>query len=127
MAKIGRIHGIGSELPHEKRKRVPLLPNPSPQDIFSLVAVVVSMPGLAFSLYRAIKLWIEYQNAKQIRIKKGEFEVEIKGGMSAKEIRATLSLFRKVAKIKEKREVEVSIPKNCDPDLSLELFRESRK
>ena len=98
------------------------MPNPFPEDIYSLVAVAVTVPGLATMIYKTIKLWVDYQNAKKIKIKKGNMEVEIQGGMSEKEIKNILDAFRKAAKVKDKNDVKVTIPKNCDPELPEKLL-----
>lgn len=115
----------GDEL-HDKRpssrEKIPLMPNPFPEDIYSLVAVAAAVPGLATMIYKTIKLWVDYQNAKKIKIKKGDIEVEIQGGISDKEIKNILDAFRKAAKVRDKNEVKVTIPKNCDPELPEKLL-----
>lgn len=116
--KYGIVHGaVEWDEPNDIRKRRRLMPNPFPEDIYALVTATVTIPGVAFSLYRLIKLWIEHQNAKQIKIKNGDIEVEIKGGVNARDIQKVLSLFRKAAKINEDSKVKVVIPKGCKPDL----------
>src|ERR1041384_8181578 len=109
--KYGIVHGIEIEESNDRRKSRRLMPNPFPDDIYALVTATVTIPGVAFSLYRLIKLWIEYQNAKHIKIKKGDIEVEIKGGVTAKEIQKVIALFRKVAKVDEDSKWKVIIPK----------------
>lgn len=127
--KYAIVYG-GDELDDKRpgsRKKIPLMPNPFPNDIYSLITVSVTVPGLATMIYKTIKLWVDYQNAKKIKIKKGEIEVEIQGGMSEKEIKNILDAFRKAAKIKDKNEVKVIIPKNCDPELPKKLLSEKNR
>lgn len=118
------IHG-GIELEKTKgsRKRLPLMPNPfPPDDIYSLVTIGVTMNGLALTVYKFIKLWIDDRKARKIKIRKGEMELEITGGMTDKQIQRAINNFRKVAKITGENKVKVTIPKGCDPSISLDLL-----
>lgn len=128
--RYANVYG-GNELDDKKepgsRKKAPLMPNPFPEDIYSLIAAAVTIPGLAAVIYKWIKLWVDYQKAKKIKIKKGEIEIEIQGGMSEKEIKNVLDAFRKAARVKDKNEVKITIPESCDPELPKKLLMEENQ
>jgi hypothetical protein len=127
MAKIKFIYG-GDEDEIDTKEKIPLLPNPfPPDDIYTLIGTVSSVGGLATVAYKLVKLWMDDRKARKITIKKGDIEIEIQGGMGAKEIKNILDTFRKLAKVKNKDEVEITIPKKCDPSLSEDLLKENRK
>lgn len=120
MAK--RVLLIGKEERTHSKKKIPLMPNPLPGNIIELVVIASTMNGLAITVYKLIKLWVEDRKAKKIIIKKGDIEVEIQGGMRTKEIKNAFKEFRLLAKVKNKKEVIVTIPENCDPSLSEDLL-----
>ena len=110
------------------KKRILLLPNPfPPKDIYELVAIGASMASLAPLLFKLIKLWMEDRKARKIVVKKGDTELEIHGGVSHKQIKSILVEFRRLAKIKDKNEVEVYIPKNCNPELPEDAVTKARE
>ncbi|MEI6441822.1 MAG: hypothetical protein WCO29_01500 [Nostocales cyanobacterium ELA583] len=71
---------------------------PSPDDIVSLLLAAISVWGSARFFTTLIKLWIEKENGKRIRIRKGSYELEICGGMNEKEIENRIEQFKELVK-----------------------------
>lgn len=121
---------VGGKTANTARVRIPReapLPNPIPVDIYEVIRAAAMTSGLATMIYKLIRLWIEDRKARKILIKKGDLQLEIHGGMTVKEIQQGLRLFRKSARIKLKREVDVIVPPKCDPDIPLRLWLKSRE
>ncbi len=119
---------LGGNETARSRKKAPMLPNPfPPDDIYSLIGTASTIGGLATIVYKIIKLWIDDRKARKITIKKGEIEIEIQGGMNEKEIKKIIDNFRKIAKVNNKKDLEIIIPKNCDPSLSRELLLKAKQ
>lgn len=71
---------------------------PSTDDIVSLLLAAISVFESARFFTTLIKLWIEKENGKRIRIRKGSYELEICGGMSEKEIENRIEQFKELVK-----------------------------
>jgi len=74
----------------------------SPDDIVSLLLAAIYLCGSVTLSINLIKLRIEKEKVKKIRIKKGIYELEIYGTMSEKEIGNRIEQFRKLL-----RDVEI--------------------
>jgi hypothetical protein len=110
-----------SEASSARRRRIPCLPNPwPPSDIVALVKIACSTAGLAGVAYKTIKLWFDSRNAKRIRIKKGDCELEIQGWMSKTEIKRHITHFRALTRKLDEDEIKVIIPSSVDRSLPSE-------
>ncbi len=128
MARIGKLFNEGDvNISRVRKLRIPVMPNPIPIDIYDLIQVGTTMSGLAVAIYKLIRLWIEDRKARKIIIRKGDQELEIHGGMTEKQIKQALSLFRKTAKVQLKKELDILIPDGCDPDIPMRLWFKSKE
>jgi hypothetical protein len=57
-----------------------------------------------------LKLWIEERKGRRIKIKKGDFELELQGTMSKKEIDAKIKTFMDAVKDIEGEKVKILLP-----------------
>jgi hypothetical protein len=118
---ISRFWGSAEDFESTSYKRLPRLPNPwPPSDIIALVKIACSTAGLAGIAYKLIKLWFDSRNAKKIRIKKGDYELEIQGSMSKTEIERRITQFRALTKGLDEDEIKVILPSSIDKSLPSE-------
>jgi hypothetical protein len=66
--------------------------------ITEIVKIVLSAGGAIKIIVELIKSWVEDRKGRKIRLKKGDFELEIQGGMSQKEIEKRVKQFSKILK-----------------------------
>jgi hypothetical protein len=105
------------------RKRIIRLPNPWPPDtIDALALIAVTSAGIAPYTYRFILAWIEDRKAKRIKIKQGEPEVEIQGGVSEKEMARAFSQFRRLTRGRKDEKPKIILPRGADRSFSLDLI-----
>ena len=90
--KLVKLYDPIEKKPPKDWRKLPKLPNPFPTDIVKLVEIAAQYAGLATVVYKTIKLYFDYQNAKYIKIKKGDVEFKFKGG-STKEVEKILRPF----------------------------------
>jgi hypothetical protein len=110
-----RVWGDTGSMVYPKGRRIKKLPNPfPPEDIVALVKIVLSTAGLASVAYKTVKLWFDSQNAKSIRIKKGDVEIELHGRMSATEIERVAGHFRRLTKNTDEEQIKVILPPSAD-------------
>src|SRR5262249_32943329 len=69
----------------------PRAPNPWPPPEVTVLFICACLAPLAKPVLEAIKLWVDHNNGKKIKIKHGDTEIEIQGGMSEKKIISTFS------------------------------------
>lgn len=104
------------------RKYVYRMPNPWPPDnIERLLEIAVSTAGLAPVIYKLIALWIEDRKARRIKIKHGEYELELQGGISSREIQRGFNELRKLMKQTGKDDLKITLPPGVDPSIPLEI------
>lgn len=107
-------------------RRIRVMPNPwPPQDIEQLVRIAVLTAGLAPVAYKLIALWIDDRKARRIKIKHGEHEIEIQGGVSAKEIERAFSAFRKLIKEVDRDSLKITVPPKADRSIPIEMANEA--
>lgn len=112
------VWGSAEDFEPTSYKRLPRLPNPwPPSDIIALVKVACSTAGLAGVAYKLIKLWFDSRNAKRIRIKSGDYELEIQGSMSKTEIERRITQFRALTKGLDEDDIKVILPQSIDKSL----------
>lgn len=105
-----------------------VLPNPwPPANIERLLEIAVTVAGLAPVAYKLIALWIEDRKAQKIKIKHGQHELEIQGGVSGRKIELAINKFRKLAKLREDDEVKIVLPRGVDRSVPLEMVREAHQ
>jgi hypothetical protein len=99
-------------------RRVRMMPNPwPPNDIIRAITVACSAYGgmkLASLVFETIKLWLDVRKARKVRIKKGDFEIEIQAGMTAKEIEKTIDLLLRKTRELEEEKPEIILPRDVD-------------
>lgn len=79
----------------------------TPENITALVSLVSISLGLATTSIKALKLWIDDRKNRKIKLRHKEYEIEISGGISQKEISEKLRLFKSA--INDIRDDEVEI------------------
>lgn len=106
-----------------------VMPNPwPPDDIVRLLTIACSAYGgvkLAKLVFETIKLWLDLRKARKVRIKKGEYEIEIHAGMSAREIEKVIDLLVRKTKELEGEEPKIVLPPGIDR--SIPTQKPSRK
>lgn len=99
-------------------RRIRVMPNPwPPDDIVRAITVACSAYGgmkLASLVFETIKLWLDARKARKVRIKKGDVEIEIQAGMSAKEIEKTIDLLVRKTRELEDEKPEIILPLGVD-------------
>jgi hypothetical protein len=105
-----------------------VIPNPWPPDsIERLIEHAITWVGLAPVVYKVIALWIEDRKARKIKIKCGEHELEIQGGMSGKEIERALGKFRKLVGEIDEDDLKIILPSGVDRSVPVEMVREANQ
>lgn len=121
--RIVRVWGSSKKEFPVNNTKPKILPNPwPPADIETLVTLVGTTAGIATAAYRLVKLWVDDRGARRIKIKKGDAEIEIQGGMGVKEIDRAFGHFRKLTKGK-KGKIIVTLPRGADRSLPSERDR----
>ena len=120
---ITRVWGSAEDFEPISYRRVPRLPNPwPPSDITTLLTIAATSASLAPFTYKFISAWIEDRKARKIRIKRGEYEVEIHGAVSEKELRRVFNQFRKLTKELDDERPRITLPRGVDRSFSLDLM-----
>ena len=95
-----------------------IMPNPwPPDDIVRLLTIACSAYGgvkLAKLVFETIKLWLDLRKARKVRIKKGEYEIEIHAGMSAREIEKVIDLLVRKTKELKDEDPKIVLPPGVD-------------
>jgi hypothetical protein len=99
-------------------RKIKVMPNPwPPDDIVRAITVACSAYGgmkLASMVFETIKLWLDARKARKVRIKKGDVEIEIQAGMTAKEIEKTIDLLVRKTRELEDEKPEIILPPGVD-------------
>ncbi len=99
-------------------RKIRVMPNPwPPDDIIRVITIACSAYGsmkLATLVFETIKLWLDARKARKVRIKKGDVEIEIQAGMSAKEIEKTIDLLIRKTRELEDEKPEIILPPGVD-------------
>jgi hypothetical protein len=102
-------------------RRIRMMPNPwPPEDIIRAITIACSAYGgmkLTSLVFETIKLWLDVRKARKVRIKKGDFEIEIQAGMTAKEIEKTIDLLLRKTRELEDEEPEIILPRDVDKSI----------
>jgi hypothetical protein len=94
--------------PKGRQRRYPLMPNPyPPDDILGFLKLAGSTAGLAAPVFLLIKSWLDARAKRRIKLKKGDVEIELQGGISKKELERTFSQFRKLTRNIKAEEIKV--------------------
>jgi hypothetical protein len=89
-------------------KRYPVLPNPwPPKDFVTILFLAITVPRIANVAYDLIKAWLDARNARRIRIKIGDEEIEIQGVVSERELKKKIVAFRKLRTDVRKDEIGI--------------------
>jgi len=110
---------------HGARRSRPLAPNPWPPPEVTALFICACLAPLAKPVLEGIKLWVDRNKGKKIKIKHGDTEIEIQGGMSEREIRSTFSQFRQL--VKDLREDNIKIITPSGTDLTLPTKPDDKK
>jgi hypothetical protein len=98
--------------------RIRSMPNPwPPEDIIRAITIACSAYGgmkLAQLVFETIKLWLDIRKARKVKIKKGDFEIEIQAGMTVKEIEKTIDLLLRKTRELEDEKPEIILPRDVD-------------
>lgn len=103
------------------RSNLPRVPNPWPPLEVTVLLICACLAPLAKPVLEAIKLWIDRNKGKKIKIKHGDTEIEIQGGMSEREISRTFSKFRQLTKDLREDNIKIIAPPGTDLTLPTEL------
>lgn len=113
--------GVSQGSSRAVNRKIRVMPNPwPPDDIVRAITVACSAYGgmkLASLVFETIKLWLDVRKARKVRIKKGDFEIEIQAGMTAKEIEKTIDLLVRKTRELEDEKPEIILPPGVDRSL----------
>jgi len=96
------------------RSNRPRVPNPWPPLEVTALLICACLAPLAKPVLEGIKLWVDRNKGKKIKIKHGDTEIEIQGGMSEREISRTFSKFRQLAKDLREDNIKIITPPGTD-------------
>jgi hypothetical protein len=111
-AKLVRVWGNFDDVPGDRDwNRVPRMPNPVPDNIISLLklageATWLTIP-LAPYIYLLIKSWLEGRNSRKLKLRNGDFEIELQGTWSERKLRKEFDRFRKMTKDLNENDIQV--------------------
>lgn len=89
-------------------RKLPIMPNPyPPDDILGLLKLAGSTAGLAAPVFLLIKAWLDARAKRVIKLRKGDVEIELQGGISKKELERAFSQFRKLTQKLNEEEIKV--------------------
>jgi hypothetical protein len=127
--KIAYLYGDFDDAKIAKSRRPKILPNPLPNTIDALAILAATTPYLANVVYKIIALWFQRENAKfiRIKIKDGEIEYEANGGVSSREIERAFSQARKLFKKVGEDKLKVELPPGVDRSISVEMVKAAGK
>lgn len=110
--------GSSPDVSRGANRKIRVMPNPwPPDDIISAITVACSAYGsmkLATLVFETIKVWLDARKARKVRIKKGDIEIEIQAGMTAKEIEKTIDLLVRKTRELEDEKPEIILPPSVD-------------
>lgn len=105
---------VGTRREVDNRPRVP---NPwPPTDITTLLACACAYKTVS-AVFELIKLWVDERKARKIKIKNGNVEIEIQGGMSARAIKKRFDEFRRLTKELSEDDTKIILPPGIDHTL----------
>jgi hypothetical protein len=102
-------------------------PNPWPPAEVTVLLICACLAPLAKPVLEGIKLWVDRNNGKKIKIKHGDTEIEIQGGISEKKIISTFSKFRRLVKDLREDNIKVIAPPGTDLTLPIKPDDEKRR
>src|SRR6185369_11457724 len=111
-AKIVPVWGNFDDVPSDlDLNKVPRMPNPVPDNIISLLklageATWLTIP-LAPYIYLLIKSWLEGRNSRKLKLRHGDFEIELQGTWSARKLHKEFDRFRKMTKDLNENDIQV--------------------
>lgn len=111
-AKIVRVWGNFDDVPSDlDLNKVPRMPNPVPDNIISLLklageATWLTIP-LAPYIYLLIKSWLEGRNSRKLKVRNGDFEIELQGTWSERKLHKEFDRFRKMTKDLNENDIQV--------------------
>ena len=107
---------VGTRRAIDNRPRVP---NPwPPTDITTLLACACAYKTVR-AVFELIKLWVDERKARKIKIKNGNIEIEIQGGMSARDIKKRFDEFRRLTKELSEDDIKIILPPGIDRTLPI--------
>jgi hypothetical protein len=110
--KTVRVWGNFDDVPSNlDGNKVPRMPNPVPDNIVSLLrlageATWLTIP-LAPYIYLLIKSWLEGRNSRKLKLRNGDFEIEIQGTWSERKLQKEFDRFRKMTKDLNENDIQV--------------------
>ena len=79
------------------------------ETIATSVTILSAAGGLSM-VFEMVKLWMGARKDQRIRLKKGDFELELQGSMSDKEIKKKIELFLELASDTKSDKVKIIRP-----------------
>ena len=107
----------GDEYKSGERSKLKYMPNPWPPSTIEILLICACTRAAAPPVIELIKAWIEERKARKIRIKNGEFEIEIQGGVSLRALRKTFDEFRSLTKTLKEDDIKIILPPGIDRTL----------
>lgn len=91
-----------------RQRKYSILPNPyPPDDILGLLKLAANNASIAAAAYFLIKAWLDARASRRIKIKKGDVEIELQGGISRRTLERAFSSFRRLAKASDEDEIKI--------------------
>lgn len=79
-----------------------------PVSVEAIVAAVSAATGIATVAVKGIQLWIEERKSRSIKVRRGDYEIEIHGAVSEEQLRRQLELFAEYESSEGPLEIEVA-------------------
>jgi hypothetical protein len=96
------------------RDEQPRAANPwQPSDIMQLLTIACVYPA-GKAVFELIKVWIDDRKARKIRIKNGDIEIEIQGGITTRDLKKKLDEFRRLTKELSEDDIKIILPSGID-------------
>jgi biopolymer transport protein ExbD len=92
---------LNIDKPSDKEKSIRRVEQEVPHNISDLLKVALPTAGAAKLVIELIRSWVKDREGRKIKIKSGDYELEIEGGVSNKQIEDRLSQFKEHSKDKD--------------------------
>jgi hypothetical protein len=93
---------------------LPRLPNPWPPIEITPLLICACVAPVAKIVLELIKVWVDDRKSRKVKIKNGDFEIEIQGGMSKRMLKSRFDEFRRMTKELDEDNVKIILPPGTD-------------
>lgn len=97
-----------------------------PKNINNLVWVLCCIP-LSKMFLELVKSWVEERKGRSIRVKNGDVEIEIKGGMSTRRINKLFELIRHHREEMQNDDIKIILPPGVDRSIPIKAEEKKKQ